>query len=95
MQTVVLLVVLALATFGFQLPQQEIQLRKARSVPADGTIIGAVSDLDVLPNGEIIVLDGQAKELMVFSPDGNLVRTLGREGEGPGEIKGAVALRAR
>lgn len=62
------------------------------SIPTDGSVIGSIDDVDYLPNGNFVVLDGQAKEIMVFSPEGALVRTIGGEGEGPEEIKGASEL---
>lgn len=36
--------------------------------------------------GNVIVADGQALEIRVFGPDGGWVRSLGREGEAPGEF---------
>lgn len=67
-------------------------LEHVATIPVDGTIIGSISDMDLLPNGNYAVLDDQANEILVFSPRGVLVRTIGREGEGPGEIKGAAEL---
>ena len=59
------------------------------TLPTDQTVLGSIADMDVLPNGDIVVLDEQAKQLLVFSRAGGLVRTIGREGQGPGEIGGA------
>lgn len=39
--------------------------------------------------GNVFVLDSQISEIVVFSPDGEYLRTIGREGEGPGEFRGA------
>jgi len=36
--------------------------------------------------GQVYVLDSQLSQVLVFSPDGKLSRTLFREGDGPGEI---------
>lgn len=47
----------------------------------------SVLGLEVDEAGRIYVLDGQAKEVRVFDSHGRHVRTLGREGEGPGEFK--------
>ncbi len=38
--------------------------------------------------GNIYLLDGQLSEVKVFSPAGKLVKTLSREGDGPGEVRG-------
>jgi hypothetical protein len=40
-------------------------------------------------DGNVYVLDSQVSEIVVFSPDGEHLRTIGREGEGPGEFRGA------
>jgi hypothetical protein len=48
-----------------------------------GVIIRVTSDED----GNIYLLDLQLSEVKVFSPDGKYLRTLGREGEGPGEFR--------
>jgi hypothetical protein len=37
--------------------------------------------------GDIYVLDRRLSEVLVFSPEGEYVRTLSREGEGPGETR--------
>ncbi|HSH44942.1 MAG TPA: hypothetical protein VK966_03745, partial [Longimicrobiales bacterium] len=50
---------------------------------------GRVGGLAVGGDGEIVVLDAQAQELRVFSPDGEHLRTLGGKGGGPGEMEGA------
>ena len=42
--------------------------------------------------GRIYVLDADGHRLLVFDDDGNHLRTLGREGEGPGEISWAFGL---
>lgn len=45
--------------------------------------------------GNLIVADGQALEIRVFDPDGGHLRSLGREGEAPGEfltLRGAWPL---
>jgi hypothetical protein len=36
----------------------------------------------------IYLLDGQLSEVQVISPEGEFLRTLGREGDGPGEFRG-------
>jgi hypothetical protein len=46
----------------------------------------AISGIAGLPDGRIAVLDGQAQEFRIFSPDGEHLRTIGRPGSGPGEF---------
>ena len=43
-------------------------------------------DVRTLPDGELIVVEAQSQELRVFDSGGRFVRTIGRQGEGPGEF---------
>lgn len=57
---------------------------------ADGTgptVFANPFALEVDAYGRIYVLDSQTKEVRVFDADGTHVRTMGREGGGPGEHK--------
>jgi len=54
---------------------------------ADAYTFGEVSDVAVGDDGRIFVLDGQALEVRVFSPDGRHLSSFGRAGGGPGEFK--------
>jgi hypothetical protein len=47
---------------------------------------GQVAGIDVDQQGNVYVLDAQASEVKVFGPDGGLLRTMGRQGSGPGEM---------
>jgi hypothetical protein len=53
---------------------------------------GQIKGLVVDDQGRIVVLESQAQELRVFGPDGRPIRTLGRRGEGPGEMRNANGL---
>ncbi len=53
-----------------------------------GHIFRAEGDAD----GNVYLLDTQLSEVPVFSPDGEHLKTLSREGEGPGETRGPVDL---
>ena len=48
---------------------------------------GNVMALAVDEDGRIYVADSQAKDIRVFSPEGECARTFGRSGEGPGEFR--------
>jgi len=50
-----------------------------------GTIFSVLTDQD----GNVYLLDGQLNQIEVYSPGGEHLRTLGREGEGPGEVRRA------
>lgn len=47
---------------------------------------GSTSELDVTSDGYMVVADRSATKIKVLRPDGSLVDTLGREGQGPGEF---------
>lgn len=53
-----------------------------------------VLDADRLSDGSIVVAEAGGSEIRLFSPKGAHVRTLGREGDGPGEFRwlGQVAV---
>lgn len=48
---------------------------------------GGIASLAVDPAGRIHVVDAQAKTVRVFAPNGAYLRSIGREGQGPGELR--------
>jgi len=50
-------------------------------------LLGLVAGLDVDGSGRVYVLDRQAQNLRVFSPDEAHLQTIGRGGQGPGEFQ--------
>ena len=48
---------------------------------------GDIQDIAVDPTGRIYVLDVASEEVRVFGGDGAYLRTMAREGEGPGEFR--------
>ena len=48
---------------------------------------GDIQDIAVDPTGHIYVLDAGSKEVRVFDRDGAYLRTIARDGEGPGEFR--------
>jgi len=66
----------------------ELEFLWERGGDSDDMIFGVVPRITVDPaTGEIYVLDSQLHEIQVFDPDGEWLRTIGREGEGPGEFR--------
>ena len=49
-------------------------------------LLGVIFDAVVGPEGNAYLIDRQLSQVLVISPEGELVTTLGREGEGPGEL---------
>jgi hypothetical protein len=53
----------------------------------DDIFFGLISKVCCDEQGDIYVLDSQVCKVYVYSPDGRLLRTLFREGDGPGEVR--------
>lgn len=62
-------------------------LWKAGGDQEEEYFFGVVSGITTDSAGNIYLLDAQLNEVMVFSPDGEYLRSIGREGEGPGEFR--------
>ncbi len=59
----------------------------------DAPLFGLINDVaSPAQNDDLYMLDRQMCQVQVFSPDGELLRTLGREGEGPGEFQNPSSL---
>jgi hypothetical protein len=58
----------------------------------DEFLFGVLSEIACDDEGNIYLLDSQLNEVMVFSPGGEYLRSIGREGEGPGEFRRATDL---
>jgi hypothetical protein len=58
---------------------------------AEELMFGSVRQMAVDEEGGIYAFDGQVPALRYFDAEGNYVRTLGREGAGPGEYQGFVS----
>jgi hypothetical protein len=55
----------------------------------DEFLFGVLSQIVSDEDGNIYLLDAQLNEVMIFSPAGEYIRSIGREGEGPGEFRRA------
>lgn len=56
-------------------------------VEDDDILFGEVEDLLIDDDGTVYVLDSQLADVKVFSVGGEYLRTIGREGDGPGEVR--------
>jgi hypothetical protein len=54
---------------------------------AQGELFGVINQIATDADGNVYLLDQQLCEVGVFSPQGEYLRTIGREGEGPGEFR--------
>ena len=59
---------------------------------AEGEFFGVIGGIATDAEGNVFVLDRQLSEVKVFSPDGGYLRTIGREGEGPGEFRNPIDM---
>jgi hypothetical protein len=73
------------------LPLQELW-RIGGDSAEEGQLFGVIGAVQTDTAGNVYLLDRQLSEVKVFSPDGEYLRTLGREGEGPGEFRRPVDL---
>lgn len=53
----------------------------------DDQFFGVIGQIAMDESGNVYLLDSQLSEVRVFSPEGEYLATLGREGEGPGEFR--------
>jgi hypothetical protein len=51
---------------------------------------GQIAGIDVGSDGRLYVLDQQAREVRVYSPEGEFIATMGQAGAGPGELSQAA-----
>lgn len=65
-------------------------LRANGIAPED--LFGLVGDVAVASDGQAFVLDVVSKQVGIFNASGQRTAALGREGDGPGEFSGPVAL---
>lgn len=70
----------------------EEELRIGTSQGDGPELFANIAALAVDDPGRILVLDQQARELRIFGPDGEHLRTIGRSGSGPGEFTNPVGL---
>jgi hypothetical protein len=73
-------------------PSFEEEIRIGSMMGDGPAALGEVRDLLLDEEDRIYVLEGQAQEIRVFGPDGAWLHTIGRQGEGPGELKNAAAM---
>lgn len=58
----------------------------------DEVLFGVITDIIAGRDGSFYMLDSQLTEIKVYDPKGGYLRTIGREGEGPGEFRLAFNL---
>lgn len=75
--------------------QLTVDLNEAWRLGGDAdedVLLGVITAGALGPDGSIYLVDRQLSQVLVIAPDGSLVRTLGRQGDGPGELRGPQGL---
>ena len=68
-------------------PEVVIGGNDASASPGDSAhLVWAVTDVAPLSDGRLAVLSSREKRVFLFEPSGEFVRSIGREGRGPGEF---------
>ncbi len=58
-------------------------------------VFGAIHAAGFAPNGDVAIMDVQKASVSLFSADGEFIRSIGREGSGPGEFRMPVTFAFR
>ena len=74
-----------LPDLGANLPEKELEVDPNWN-PAEGLEIGDLIDLEVVPGRGILLLDELAETISFISETGDVLASIGRSGEGPGEF---------
>lgn len=58
-------------------------------------VFGAIHAAGFAPNGDVAIMDVQKASVSLFSADGEFIRSIGREGSGPGEFRMPITFAFR
>jgi hypothetical protein len=67
-------------------PEFEVGAQDASEGEQEEAVFGRISTVLGMPNGGLLVHDGQAEEVRLFGADGQFIRRVGGKGGGPGEF---------
>ncbi|MCY4398794.1 MAG: 6-bladed beta-propeller [Gemmatimonadetes bacterium] len=71
---------------------EEFRVGNVQGNPDEELTTSRNNSVSLGPNGQIYVLDRSTDRIVVFSGDGEFVRSFGGSGEGPGELRSPMAL---
>jgi YD repeat-containing protein len=72
--------------------QQVLEEQWRRGGDDDEIFFGTIGEFLHDADGNLYLLDGQLSEIQVFDPEGEHLRTIGRQGEGPGEFQNGADM---
>ena len=70
---------------------EEFRVGNVQGNPDEELATSRNNSVTLGPNGQIFVLEFSTDRILVFSGDGEFVRSFGRSGEGPGEFRSPMA----
>lgn len=74
----------------YSLPEADLYLTVRDSIGVElgdsNYVFGQLAGADLTAEGDIAVLDMQKVRISIFTPEGEFVRSIGRQGSGPGEF---------
>ena len=84
----IFLIATLIPTWGTSVYAQNYSIEKVREVPLDlgDEIAGEIADLTQDAEGRFYLPDWQQHTVWVTNPQGKLIRRIGQEGSGPGEL---------
>lgn len=53
----------------------------------DGSVFANIRAMEITPNGNLLVMDESNFKVYIISPEGKLIASFGKKGEGPGEVR--------
>ena len=85
------------ATLVLPVPSESVLLEEIFAIDesVDGPLLGTIGDQAFGADGQIYVSDYQSAQVHEYKADGHFVRSLGRQGDGPGEFQIASMLLTR
>ncbi|MFH2052845.1 MAG: 6-bladed beta-propeller [bacterium] len=76
---------------GVKTPQME-ELWRIGGWDDEETILGIINKVLIDDDDNIYLMDAQLSEIKVFSPEGEQINVIGKEGDGPGEFRGPTDM---
>jgi hypothetical protein len=80
----------------YVLPEADVYITLSDSIGVEmgdsNYVFGQILGADVTPEGKIAVLDMQKSCISIFSPAGEFIQRIGRQGSGPGEFQLASGM---
>jgi hypothetical protein len=84
------------STEDYVLPEADEYLTLTDSIGIElgdsNYVFGQIAGADITPKGEIAILDSQKSCVSFFSPSGEFLQRIGRQGSGPGEFQLAAGM---